>query len=77
LTACPLAYSAEEFQAGLRAINALLDPPLSSEQIEALRQALDRNGDGSVDYKEFLEGFQIVDVSQDGGDAQRRRQPSL
>ena len=76
VSACPLAYSAEEFQAGLRAINALLDPPLSSEQIEALRQALDRNGDGSVDYKEFLEGFQIVDVSE-GGDAQRRRQPSL
>ena len=76
LPTCFLAYSAEEFQAGLRAINALLDPPLSSEQIEALRQALDRNGDGSVDYKEFLEGFQIVDVSE-GGDAQRRRQPSL
>eukprot|EP00947_MAST-08B_sp_MAST-8B-sp1_P003484 g3484.t1 len=68
--------SGDEFQAGLRAINALLDPPLSTDQIDALRGALDRNGDGSVDYKEFLEGFQIVDTIH-GGEPGRLRQPSL
>jgi protein phosphatase len=55
--------TAEEFQSGLKAINALLDNPLSEMQVDQLMKSLDRNGDGSLDYKEFLEGFQIVDAS--------------
>ena len=53
--------TAAEFHNGLKAINALLDSPISDLQIDELLNALDRNGDGSLDYKEFLEGFQIVD----------------
>lgn len=55
--------TAAEFQSGLKAINALLDSPISEMQVEQLMASLDRNGDGSLDYKEFLEGFQIIDGS--------------
>ena len=49
----------EEFQSGLKAINALLDNPISEMQVEQLMKSLDKDGNGSLDYKEFLEGFQV------------------
>ena len=51
--------TAAEFQGGLNAINALLDSPLSEMQVEQLIKSLDKDGDGELDYKEFLEGFQV------------------
>ena len=55
--------TAGEFQGGLKAINALLDSPLSEMQVDQLMQCLDKNGDGALDYKEFLEGFQVKVVN--------------
>ena len=50
--------SAREFRVGLRAVNKLLPQALSNVQIDAAA-ALDKNGDGSIDYKEFLEGLRV------------------
>jgi len=55
--------TAAEFQGGLKAINALLDHPLSEMQVEQLLKSLDKNGDGYLDYKEFLEGFQVSSIT--------------
>jgi len=52
----------EEFRAGLSTFNLILDSPLTEDQIEDLLKHLDKNGDGILSYKEFLEGFQVVDV---------------
>ena len=53
--------TAEEFHRSLATINQLLDEPLTTHQINELLKALDSNGDGCLSYKEFFEGFQIVD----------------
>ncbi|KDO21505.1 hypothetical protein SPRG_12469 [Saprolegnia parasitica CBS 223.65] len=54
--------SRDEFRAGISTFNAILEMPLSEDQIEALLVHLDTNRDGNISYKEFLEGFQVVDV---------------
>ncbi|RHY92646.1 hypothetical protein DYB35_002342 [Aphanomyces astaci] len=54
--------STDEFRAGISTFNAIMDSPLTDEQIEALLAHLDADGDGIISYKEFLEGFQVVDV---------------
>jgi Ca2+-binding EF-hand superfamily protein len=53
--------TAEEFQRSLATINQLLDSPLTTFQIDELLKALDADGDGILSYKEFFEGFKIVD----------------
>ena len=62
-----------EFKNGLRALNALMEQPLSDLQISELHkvslaldifqlfQIIDKDGDGSIDYDEFLHSFQVVD----------------
>ncbi|KAF0696477.1 Aste57867_12772 [Aphanomyces stellatus] len=54
--------SMDEFRAGISTFNAIMDNPLTEEQIDALLAHLDGDGDGMISYKEFLEGFQVVDV---------------
>eukprot|EP00936_MAST-01D_sp_MAST-1D-sp1_P002439 g2439.t1 len=54
--------TSEEFQKSLATINQLLDSPLTTNQIDELMAALDTDGDGQLSYKEFFEGFQIVDT---------------
>ncbi|CAK4647715.1 hypothetical protein AeMF1_008359 [Aphanomyces euteiches] len=54
--------SMEEFRAGISTFNAIMDNPLTEDQIDALLTHLDSDGDGKISYKEFLEGFQVVDV---------------
>lgn len=51
--------SAEEFRVGLRAVNKLLPTALSNVQIDELRKALDKDKNGNIDYKEFLEGLRV------------------
>ena len=53
--------TAQEFKSGMQAVNALLDNPLTDEQIEELRVTLDRSGDGLIDYNEFFAGFNVKD----------------
>jgi protein phosphatase len=61
--------SANAFQEGMLAVNKLLENPLSPVQIDELRKALDRNGDGRIDYREFFEGLAIQDTNRIGGAA--------
>lgn len=63
--------SVEEFQSGMETINELLDKPLSKTGIEELRRSLDRNGDGMIDYREFLAGLHLVDSAAVPGLARR------
>ncbi|KAG5179686.1 serine/threonine protein phosphatase [Tribonema minus] len=49
--------SAEEFSIGLKAMNKLFSSPLTDFQITCIMQALDKDGNGSLSYKEFLDGF--------------------
>lgn len=53
----------DEFANGLRAFNVLLSRPITDVQIDELMNALDRNRDGSISFKEFLQGFSIVDTA--------------
>lgn len=45
--------------------------PLTDDQIDAIMDALDEDGDGSLSYDEFLSGFTIVDTSKTGSSAPR------
>lgn len=38
--------------------------PLTDEQIDAIMEALDTDGDGTLTYTEFLNGFSIVDTAK-------------
>jgi Ca2+-binding EF-hand superfamily protein/diadenosine tetraphosphatase ApaH/serine/threonine PP2A family protein phosphatase len=53
----------DEFRKGLSLLNAVLEFPLTDEQIESLLLALDKNGDGVLSYEEFIRGFQVVDTT--------------
>eukprot|EP01029_Cantina_marsupialis_P027812 TRINITY_DN774033_c0_g1_i1.p1 TRINITY_DN774033_c0_g1~~TRINITY_DN774033_c0_g1_i1.p1 ORF type:complete len:845 (-),score=296.42 TRINITY_DN774033_c0_g1_i1:323-2857(-) len=68
--------SREEFHDAMSAINSLLDSPLSEMQINQLMNALDRDNDGCLDYKEFLGGFKIVDTNTPNSvQKKQRRKP--
>ncbi|KDO21509.1 hypothetical protein SPRG_12473 [Saprolegnia parasitica CBS 223.65] len=54
--------SRDEFRAGISTFNAILDRPLSDDQVDALLAHLDGDGDGNISYNEFLEGFQVVSI---------------
>lgn len=53
--------SAANFQAGMVAFNESMDSPLTLMQVEELRRALDKNGEGFISYREFFDGLSIVD----------------
>lgn len=57
--------SKDEFRAGITTFNVVLNSPLSDDQIEELLVYLDSNRDGVISYKEFFDGFRIVDVRVD------------
>jgi len=52
-----------EFQAGVEALNELLDCPLSPLQAAELHRVLDVNGDGEISYAEFIDGFSLAKVA--------------
>eukprot|EP00008_Paramoeba_atlantica_P002382 CAMPEP_0201502682 /NCGR_PEP_ID=MMETSP0151_2-20130828/84261_1 /ASSEMBLY_ACC=CAM_ASM_000257 /TAXON_ID=200890 /ORGANISM="Paramoeba atlantica, Strain 621/1 / CCAP 1560/9" /LENGTH=1061 /DNA_ID=CAMNT_0047896295 /DNA_START=611 /DNA_END=3796 /DNA_ORIENTATION=- len=55
----------EGFKAGLRAINIILNKKaLSDMQVERLHEALDTDGDGYIDYEEFLDFFRVYDIQK-------------
>lgn len=40
--------------------------PLTDDQIDAIMDALDEDGDGTLSYNEFLRGFSVVDTKSAG-----------
>lgn len=52
----------DELKAGLHALQ-VVDQHVSDLQLSTLFAALDTNHDGHVDYKEFMEAFQMVDTA--------------
>lgn len=54
--------SKDEFLNALNNMNLALDSPITPEQVDELMACLDKDGNGSLDYKEFFEGFKIVDT---------------
>lgn len=54
--------SKDEFRTGITTFNVVLNSPLSDDQIEELLVYLDSNKDGVISYKEFFDGFRVVDV---------------
>jgi protein phosphatase len=57
--------SRDNFRTGLQTFNVVLNSPLSDDQIEELLSYLDKNNDGVISYKEFFDGFRVVDVRVD------------
>jgi len=52
----------DQFKAVLEGMNVLLDCPMSNFQIKKLFSVVDINGDGVVQYSEFLSYFQVTDT---------------
>lgn len=42
----------------------VLSSALTDDQIDAIMDALDTDGDGTLSYSEFLAGFAVVDTSK-------------
>ncbi|OWZ06024.1 Serine/threonine-protein phosphatase [Phytophthora megakarya] len=57
--------SRDNFRTGIQTFNVVLNSPLSDDQIEELLSYLDSNKDGVISYKEFFDGFRVVDVRID------------
>lgn len=47
-------------------LSQVFSSPLTDDQIDAIMEALDADGDGSLTYNEFLNGFSVVDTSKQG-----------
>uniref|UniRef100_K3WLK3 EF-hand domain-containing protein n=1 Tax=Globisporangium ultimum (strain ATCC 200006 / CBS 805.95 / DAOM BR144) TaxID=431595 RepID=K3WLK3_GLOUD len=62
--------SKDEFRTGITAFNVVLNSPLSEDQIEELLAYLDSDKDGEISYKEFFDGFRVVDVRTDSSEPQ-------
>ncbi|KAI9905492.1 hypothetical protein PsorP6_014128 [Peronosclerospora sorghi] len=52
----------DEFRTGMQTLNAVLDAPLSDDQMDEVVAALDRHEDVGINYKDFLDSFRVVDV---------------
>ncbi len=48
---------------GLQALASLTGSPLTDMQADELMKALDTNGDGEIDWQEFVGAFKLVDLS--------------
>lgn len=46
---------------GLQALTSLTGSPITDEQADELLKALDKDGDGEIDFQEFIEGFALQD----------------
>lgn len=55
--------SAAEFRVGLQALTSLTGSPLTDMQADEVLRALDTNGDGEIDWQEFVGAFKLVDTA--------------
>lgn len=56
--------SVDELKIGLESMNLCLENPLSHEQVVNLHKMIDVNGDGFIDYNEFLDTFKVIDTEE-------------
>lgn len=56
----------EDFKAGIKAINDAMTTPLSDIQIERVYQSIDKDGNGLIQYDEFLRSFEDVQAKNHG-----------
>ena len=47
-----------------RSASQVFSSALTDDQIDAIMDALDQDGDGTLSYDEFLTGFSVVDTSK-------------
>ena len=52
------------FKSALQMFNQTLDAPLATNQLEQMVKSLPRSEDGSINYEDFLEAFEVVDLHQ-------------
>lgn len=52
-----------EFKEGLESLNVLKDYPLSDLQIKQLFKYIDKDGNGKIEYAEFLSSFEVMRLS--------------
>jgi len=55
--------SRDEFRLGLQALTALHGSTITDWQADEMLRVLDTDGDGSINYEEFVGGFKLVDDS--------------
>jgi len=55
--------SSKEFRVGLQALTSLTSSPLTDMQADELLKVLDTNGDGEIDWQEFVGAFKLVDMN--------------
>ena len=51
----------EEFQCALTHLNRAFKHPLTVAQVDCLFDAIDEDGNGAIEYREFLGAFRLVD----------------
>jgi hypothetical protein len=61
--------SSKEFRVGLQALTSLTGGPLTDMQADELMKVLDTNGDGEIDFHEFVGAFKLVDIAAGSADA--------
>lgn len=66
--------SEDEFKKGLEALKLPLNRPITAYQIRELMHILDKDGDGHLDYDEFLSGFSILNTETGKRTQQNYRQ---
>ena len=54
--------SRDELRIGLNSISSLTGSPLTEGQADELMRALDTDGDGEIDWLEFVNAFRLVDT---------------
>ncbi|KAE9362136.1 hypothetical protein PF008_g347 [Phytophthora fragariae] len=68
--------SRDNFRTGIKSFNVVLNSPLSDDQIEELLSYLDSNKDGVISYKEFFDGFRVVDVRVEDDKSAETKSPT-
>jgi len=53
--------SSPELQDGILSLSTLLDTPIPDNDVAKLVSFFDTDGNGSIDYDEFFDGFQLAD----------------